>query len=145
MGATGYARLELARLLLPHPHTAVPLFLSRERESVRDPLETVYPELAGDKSYPLEPFSWELLKSRGVDVLFLATPHELSREFVPEALVRGLRIVDLSGAWRLKEAANRAVYGFEDQDAAVAEELDRTAVYGLPELHRDAIHGAKLV
>ena len=42
-------------------------------------------------SLPLEPFSWELLKSRGVEVLFLATPHELSRELVPEALATGLR------------------------------------------------------
>jgi N-acetyl-gamma-glutamyl-phosphate reductase len=145
MGATGYAGFELAKLLLRHPHTATPIFLSRERETAAHPLEAVYPELTGDRSYPLEPFSWELLKSRGVDVLFLATPHELSRELVPEALARGMRVVDLSGAWRLREAANRDVYGFEDQDEAVATELDRTAVYGLPELHRDEIRGAKLV
>jgi N-acetyl-gamma-glutamyl-phosphate reductase len=143
MGATGYAGFELARLLLRHPKVATPLFLSREAQA--QPLESHYPELSGNKSYPLEPFSWELLKSRGVDVLFLATPHELSRELVPEALARGLRIVDLSGAWRLKEAANRAVYGFTDRDAALAAELDQSAVYGLPELHRDQIRGAKLV
>jgi len=143
MGATGYAGFELAKLLLRHPHTATPLFLSREASS--QPLEDYYPEIAGDGSYPLEPFSWQLLKSRGIDVLFLATPHELSRELVPEALAKGLRIVDLSGAWRLKVAANRAVYGFEDQDAARAAELDRTAVYGLPELHRAQIRDAELV
>jgi N-acetyl-gamma-glutamyl-phosphate reductase len=145
MGATGYAGFELAKLLLRHPRVATPLFLSRERESVAPPLEDSYPELAGDASYPLEPFSWELLKSRGIDVLFLATPHELSRELVPEAVARGLRIVDLSGAWRLKEAANRSVYGFEDRDLASAAELDRTAVYGLPELHREEIRDAGLV
>jgi N-acetyl-gamma-glutamyl-phosphate reductase len=143
MGATGYAGFELAKLLLRHPHAATPLFLSRD--AAAPPLESYYPEITGSKSYPLEPFSWELLKSRGVDVLFLATPHELSRELVPEALARGLRIIDLSGAWRLKKAANRAVYGFEDLDAAVAAELDRTAVYGLPELHREEIRGAQLV
>ncbi len=144
MGATGYSGFELAKLLLRHPHAAMPLFLSRE--AAAHPLENHYPEIAGGASYPLESFSWELLKSRGIDVLFLATPHELSRELVPEALARGLRVIDLSGAWRLKEAANRAVYGFEeDQDAAVAAELDRTAVYGLPELHREEIRGAKLV
>ena len=145
MGATGYAGFELAKLLLRHPRVATPLFLSRERETVVHPLEDSYPELVGDASYPLEAFSWELLKSRGIDVLFLATPHELSRELVPEAVARGLRVVDLSGAWRLKEAANRSVYGFEDRDAAVAEELDRTAVYGLPELHREEIRDAGLV
>jgi N-acetyl-gamma-glutamyl-phosphate reductase len=145
MGSTGYAGFELAKLLLRHPHLATPLFLSRERETVAHSLESFYPEITGDKSYPLEPFSWELLKSRGVDVLFLATPHELSRELVPEALTKGLRVVDLSGAWRLKEAANRAVYAFEDKDAALAAELDRTAVYGLPELHCDQIRNASLV
>lgn len=143
MGATGYAGFELAKLLLRHPRLATPLFLTRE--AAAQPLEHHYPEIAGGTSYPLEPFSWELLKARGVDVLFLATPHELSRELVPEALAKGLRVVDLSGAWRLKQAANRAVYGFEDKDAAAAEKLDQAAVYGLPELHRDEIRHAKLV
>jgi N-acetyl-gamma-glutamyl-phosphate reductase len=143
MGATGYAGFELAKLLLRHPRLATPLFLTRE--AAAQPLEHHYPEIAGGTSYPLEPFSWELLKARGVDVLFLATPHELSRELVPEALAKGLRVVDLSGAWRLKQAANRAVYGFEDKDTAAAEKLDQTAVYGLPELHRDEIRHARLV
>ncbi len=145
MGATGYAGFELAKLLLRHPHLATPLFLTRERESAVHTLESFYPELSGPTSYPLEPFSWELLKSRGIDVLFLATPHELSRELVPEALAKGLRIVDLSGAWRLKESANRAVYGFQDNDPAVAAKLDEIAVYGLPELHRNEIRDAALV
>jgi N-acetyl-gamma-glutamyl-phosphate reductase len=145
LGATGYAGFELAKLLLRHPKLATPLFLSRGGEAAGHPLEEHYPELGGGASYPLEPFSWERLKAHGVDVLFLATPHELSRELVPEALAHGLRIVDLSGAWRLKQDANRAVYGFEDRDTAVAAELDRAAVYGLPELHRDEIRGAKLV
>lgn len=145
MGATGYAGFELAKLLLRHPHVATPLFLSREGESASHPLESHYPELEGDKSYPLEPFSWELLKARGVDVLFLATPHELSRDLVPEAVAKGIRIIDLSGAWRLKNSVNRAVYGFVDRDAVVAAELDRTAVYGLPELHRNEIRDAELV
>jgi N-acetyl-gamma-glutamyl-phosphate reductase len=68
----------------------------------------------------------------------------LSRELVPEALRRGLRIVDLSGAWRLKQAANRAVYGFKDADPAAAR-LDASAVYGSPELHREEIASAPLV
>ena len=145
MGATGYAGFELAKLLLRHPKLSMPLFLSRGGEAAGHPLEDHYPELRGAASCPLEPFSSELLKSRGIDVLFLATPHELSRELVPEVLAHGIRIVDLSGAWRLKLDSNRVVYGFEDQDAAVAAELDRTAVYGLPELHREEVRGAKLV
>ena len=56
----------------------------------------------GAGSLKIEPFSWELLKARGVEVLFLATPHEQSREWAPKALEQGLRVIDLSGAWRLK-------------------------------------------
>ena len=145
LGATGYAGFELAKLLLRHPKLAPPLFLARSTETAGQTLESHYPEIGGEQSYPLEPISWELLKSRGIDVLFLATPHELSRELVPEALARGIRIVDLSGAWRLKQAANRAVYGFTDKDPELAARLDESAVYGLPELRRNEIRDAKLV
>ena len=82
------------------------------------PLAEIHPQLGGNNGsgdLKLEPFSWELLAERGVDVLFLATPHEQSREWAPEALKRGMRVIDLSGAWRLTDAANRAVYAFEDE------------------------------
>ena len=92
-----------------------------------------------------EPFSWELLTDRGVEVLFLATPHEQSREWVPEALKRGIRVIDLSGAWRLTEAANRAVYAFTDEGTEQAAIIQKLAVYGMPELHRAEIKGAKLI
>ncbi len=93
----------------------------------------------------LQPFSWDLLAERGVKVLFLATPHEQSREWVPEALTRGLRVIDLSGAWRLTNAANRAIYGFTDSSAEQAALTQSQAIYGLPELHREQIFGAHLV
>ena len=66
------------------------------------------------------------MKSAGVDVLFLATPHEFSRELVPEAISRGFRVIDLSGAWRLKKPENRAVYGFHDCDAESAAATGRS-------------------
>jgi len=144
LGATGYAGFELARLLLRHPHVANVALLTREDGAAHN-FEQVYPQLTGHGSLPLEPFSWKALEAHGTQLLFLATPHELSREVVPEALDRGLRVVDLSGAWRLKRAENRAVYGFVDRDGAKAAELDASAVYGLPELHRESIAGAKLV
>src|SRR5262249_5279856 len=87
----------------------------------------------------------DLLKEKGIKLLFLATPHEVSRELVPEAIARGLRVIDLSGAWRLKKDEHRAVYGFRDADAAVAAQLDESAVYGLPELNRDRIPTPSLV
>jgi N-acetyl-gamma-glutamyl-phosphate reductase len=77
--------------------------------------------------------------------LFLATPHEQSREWVPEALKRGIRVIDLSGAWRLTNAANRAVYAFDDEGTEQAAATQAQAVYGMPELHRKQIHGARLI
>jgi N-acetyl-gamma-glutamyl-phosphate reductase len=154
VGVTGYAGAELARLLLRHPRlkTAPPVFAGRidEKDIARGgvPLAEIHPQLAnnnGASGLMQQPFSWELLASRGVDVLFLATPHEQSREWVPEALNRGLSVIDLSGAWRLHETANRAVYKFEDDGSEQAASTQAQAVYGMPELHRDRIAGARLV
>ncbi len=148
MGVTGYSGAELARLLLGHPRLAgtPPLFLGREG-CARESLTSIHPQLAGLSKDQLciEPFSWELLSARGVTALFLATPHEQSRKVASDALRRGLRIVDLSGAWRLKEPANRAVYQFSDEGSPVALKMQAEAVYGMPELHRDAIAKARLV
>ena len=146
VGVGGYAGQELARLLLAHPRlTAVPpLFCGRQRGS----LATVHPGLRGlaDRdALAVHPFAWELLEERGVDTVFLATPHEQSRQWVPEGLARGFRMVDLSGAWRLAQNGNRAVYGFADNDSAEAERVQGQAVYGLPELHGERIAAAQLV
>lgn len=154
MGVTGYAGAELARLLLRHPRlkAAPPVFAGRldQKEIARGgvPLAAIHPELAdshGNGQLRMQPFSWELLADRGVEVLFLATPHEQSREWAPEALRRGLRVIDLSGAWRLNDAAHRAVYRFEDDGSELAQATQSQAVYGMPELHRSRIAGAKLV
>ena len=102
-------------------------------------LAEMFPALSGNGSYPLQPLSWPALKQQDVELLFLATPHEASRSLVPEAIAQGLRVIDLSGAWRLKQAQNRAVYGFKDADSVTAAELTEKAVYGLPELNRDQI------
>jgi N-acetyl-gamma-glutamyl-phosphate reductase len=148
MGVTGYAGAELARLLLGHPRLAStpPLFLGREG-SARESLTAIHPQLAGLSRDQLcvEPFSWELLASRGIKVLFLATPHEQSRKLASEALRSGVRIVDLSGAWRLEDPANRAVYKFSDEGSPDARKTQSASVYGMPELHRDAIAKARLV
>jgi N-acetyl-gamma-glutamyl-phosphate reductase len=147
-GVSGYAGMELARLLLHHPalKPTPPVFVGRDPEAVR--LTEIHPQLAdnnGSSGLLVEPFSWELLKGRGVELIFLATPHEQSRGWVPEALEHDLRVVDLSGAWRLREADNRAIYSFRDADAVLAERVQTSGVYGLPELHRAAIRKARLV
>jgi N-acetyl-gamma-glutamyl-phosphate reductase len=154
VGVTGYAGAELARLLLHHPRLkgTPPVFAGRvgSGDAARGgiPLIEIHPQLAdnnGAGTLKLQPFSWELLADRGVKVLFLATPHEQSRAWVPDALSRGLRVIDLSGAWRLNDAANRAVYAFEDDGSPVATAIQAQSVYGLPELHRDQIADAQLV
>ena len=154
-GVSGYAGGELARLLLAHPRLngSAPLFLGRATNSSEAPqggalLSDLHPHLAGGgatRPHVVMPFDWTILEREHVAVLFMATPHEQSRELVPEAIARGLRVIDLSGAWRLHRDANRSIYGFVDADASVAERLQREAVYGCPETNRDAIVSAQLV
>ncbi|HEY0784634.1 MAG TPA: N-acetyl-gamma-glutamyl-phosphate reductase [Acidobacteriaceae bacterium] len=146
VGASGYAGMELARLLLAHPSlsTVPPLFLGREAGT----LAAIHPRLQplpGQPAPQIEPFSWDRLSDRGVQILFLATPHQQSRTWVPQALNRGMRVIDLSGAWRLSEPNNRAVYHFDDEGTPVAQATTARAVYGLSELQCARIARASLV
>lgn len=146
VGATGYAGFELARLLLRHPGMKKPVLFTREGEGTGPrQLDEVYPHISGNGGHPLEAFHWDALHKKSVDVLFLATPHEVSREWAPEAIRRGVQVVDLSGAWRLATPAYRAVYQFQDDDSQAAEKLTAQAVYGIPELHRGKLKHAALV
>ena len=143
-GATGYSGFELVRLLAKHPAVRKPMLLRRNGESgACTDLSDAYPQLAGNGGFPFRPLSWEEMKRDGVDVVFFATPHEFSRELAPEAIAQGFRVIDLSGAWRLKQAENRAVYAFAQKPED--SELDDSAVYGLPELHRDQVKSAALL
>jgi N-acetyl-gamma-glutamyl-phosphate reductase len=145
LGASGYSGLELTRILERHPRLAKPMLLRRQGSEGPEDLAEIFPELSGNGGYPLRTLSWAELKNHGVELLFLATPHEASRSLVPEAVAHGLRVIDLSGAWRLKQAQHRAIYSFQDADAVTAEELTAKAVYGLPELNGDCIAAAQLV
>jgi len=144
-GATGYSGFELVRLLARHDGAKKPILFSRSGDSAYKDLSEAYPHIAGNGGFPFESFSWERMRDAGVDVLFLATPHEFSRVLVPEAISRGFRVIDLSGAWRLKDIANRTVYGFNDADPEAAAQTEDAAVYGLPELHADEIKSASLL
>src|ERR1700752_3166799 len=146
LGATGYSGLELTRILLRHPRLEKPVLLRRSADngSASD-LADVFPVLSGNGGYPLQALSWPRMNQQGVGLLFLATPHEASRSLVPEALAHGLRVIDLSGAWRLKQEQHRSIYNFQDADAITAAELTDRAVYGLPELNGDRIANAALV
>jgi N-acetyl-gamma-glutamyl-phosphate reductase len=147
LGASGYSGMELVRLLARHSQLEKPLLLKRSAESGEAMGAPEFLSVSGNGNghTAVVPFSWEALQKHGANLLFLATPHAVSRELVPEALARGVRVVDLSGAWRLRQAEHRAVYGFRDADAASAARLDASAVYGLPELNAAAIADAALV
>ena len=151
-GVSGYAGAELARLLLHHPRLRdhAPVFFGRpeEEKGARIALADLHPQLAnnnGASGLMVEPFQWNALGKQNVDLVFLATPHEQSRAWVPKLLQHGVRIIDLSGAWRLDEATNRAIYKLEDQDPDAAHAIQQKAVYGLPELHREQIASAHLI
>jgi N-acetyl-gamma-glutamyl-phosphate reductase len=139
VGASGYAGAELTRLLRGHPSVRPPRLFRLNGE------DTAAGMPAANSHEHIERFDWDLLRSSGADVLFFCTPHEVSRELVPLAVEQGYRVVDLSGAWRLKRGDSRAVYDFEDADASAAAALDTSSVYGLPELHGDRIARAQLV
>lgn len=154
-GATGYAGRQLVALLLRHPRARIARLMSSGRSGRAPfPIEQSHPLLrssagpatAGKLRPALqlncEPLKVEDLTPAEVDVVFLATPHETSHDIVPELLARGLRVVDLSGAFRLKDGSEFARwYGFEHR---AAEALAKAA-YGVPELNADAIREARLV
>lgn len=155
LGVSGYAGAELARLLLHHPRLRgrAPIFFGRAEEDTTGeaksvPLTDLHPQLVdnnGAGGLMIQPFRWTALKEHGVDVIFLATPHEQSRALAPRLLEHGVRVIDLSGAWRLQEHKNRAIYKFTDADANAAASIQQEAVYGMPELHRQQIASARLV
>ena len=150
-GVSGYAGAELARLLLDHPRlrNTPPVFLGREgAEGETVALTSMHPQLSGlpnADDLSVSPFSWSQLQREGIEILFTATPHEQAREWAPIALSHGIRIIDLSAAWRLQEDSNRAIYKLTDADPAQAQSLQREAVYGSPELHGPAIAKARIV
>ena len=138
-GVTGYAGAELARILLHHPRLATPpVFAGREGAEETLRLTEIHPQLAGTPgadAAEVIPFSWRMLEQEGVNMLFLALPHEQSRELAPAAMERGIRVIDLSAAWRLQHDEYRAIYKLHDANPPCAAKLQAEAVYGSPELH----------
>ena len=110
VGATGYAGFELAKLLLRHPNVQKPTFYLRDAHANVRCLAELYPQLRGWGDAPCKPLSVDAIAQSGADVVFLSTPHEASLELVPALLAANpkLRIVDLSGAFRLRTAATFA-------------------------------------
>jgi len=142
VGATGYAGFELALLLLRHPQIERPVFYLRDGAARVRCLSELFPQLRGVSEAPCRPFSVETVAASGAGVAFLATPHEASLELAPALLEAGLRVVDLSGAFRFRQPHTFATW--YKLPAAPLELLEET-VYGLPELYGPALLSARLV
>jgi len=142
-GASGYAGGELLRLLARHPCARLAHLASSGRDGKSaSPIERAHPALRGQTGLDCQPLRLDDFSPSRMDLVFLATPHETSAELAPALLARGLRVVDLSGAFRLKDSeAYPRWYGFEHHAIPSLEQ----AVYGLTELNADEVRKARLV
>ena len=141
VGASGYSGIELCRILAVHPGVDVRFVASDRWEGVTVRAKTGIGGAVGGLAYV--PNARALQASAGCAAVFLATPAEASLELAPVLLERGVKVIDLSGAFRLADAgAYPRHYGFEHRHPGLLE----SAVYGLPELSdRKAIAAARLV
>lgn len=139
LGASGYVGGELLRLIAAHPEL-VPVKLFGERKAGQ-PLGRVHPQLAGAYAHSaIERFEPEALE--GVDLVLAALPHGHSQKIAPAILDRGTPFVDLGADFRLDDAEDyQRWYGH----AHSAPDLLGSFVYGIPELNREAIRGARAV
>ena len=141
IGVTGYTGFELATLLVRHPELPRPTFYLRETNHARC-LTELFPQLRGRGEAPVQQLSIDTIVQSSAGTAFLATPHEVSAELAPQLLDAGLRVIDLSGAFRFRSPET-----FSSWYKLAAPEASRLreAVYGLPELFASRIAEAKLV
>jgi N-acetyl-gamma-glutamyl-phosphate reductase len=141
VGVTGYTGFELARILLRHPAVKSSVFYVRETQGKKC-LAEMFPQLRGVGEAPLRSLSVAEIIASSAGTAFLATPHEVSAEIAPALLEAGLRVVDLSGAFRFRSADTFASwYKLPTPHAKWLSE----AVYGLPELYAGEIASSRLI
>jgi len=138
IGGTGYTGLELLRILSQHPNVKIELITS-EPDHVGKTLSDIHPYLHGIANFKL--FSINEIKSRDIDVAFLALPHGISMKFVKEFGFNKFNIIDLSGDFRITEKEYNKWY----QNNHICPDYIDEAVYGMPELFFNDIKEAKLI
>jgi len=138
IGATGYTGVELLRLLLLHPEVEVTALTSQKYAGV--PIDQVFPSLMKHLPLKCEELAVDQI-SKKTDFIFTAVPHKTAMETVPLFYRQGKKVVDLSADFRFKDPG---VYEKWYQKHTSADLLPES-VYGLPELHREAIRKAKIV
>lgn len=138
-GASGYVGGELLRLLLKHP--LVEISVATSNTYAGEFIHRVHPNLRGQTNLKFVMSDASKIRSE-CDLLFVATPHGVSSGFMPSLLESGIKVVDCSADFRLRQSEDYVKwYGWNHKHP----ELLEKAVYGLPELHRDAIKRAQLV
>lgn len=142
VGASGYSGEELVRLLTRHPLAEMVALTSRQSAGQR--LDAVYPRFAGTRYAGLAfiDSTVEAIVASGARSAFLALPHGVAAPFAGPLLAAGIRVLDLSADFRIKDVA---VYEDFYGERHAAPELAAESVYGLPELYREAIGGARLI
>ncbi len=139
LGASGYTGLELLRLLLRHPQVEITALTTRRDESPH--IAEVHPQLTGQLDLRLEKLSTAETAERA-DAVFACLPHAASAAVIAELMETDLKIVDLSADYRINDRATyENWYGVSHPDAGRLGKVP----YGLPELYREAIQGAKLI
>jgi N-acetyl-gamma-glutamyl-phosphate reductase len=141
IGVTGYTGFELATLLLRHPALPPPTFYVRETNGSQC-LSQMFPVLRGWGEAPLKTLSLDDVTSSTAGTAFLATPHDVSADFAPKLLDAGIRVIDLSGAFRF---ASPEIFSLWYRLPAPHASRLSEAVYGLPELFAAEISTAHLV
>lgn len=137
-GASGYTGLELIRLLDRHPEVTITSVTSEQSAGKR--ISDLFPSLRGRCDLVLEPLEPAAVTQKA-DLVFTALPHQSAMAVVPQLLAAGKPVVDLSADYRLHDPAVYAAWYEPHKNP----ELLATAVYGLPELRREAIKSARLV
>ena len=138
LGATGYAGIELVRLLTSHPEVSIEILGSHSFAGQK--ISDVYKNFNHVLEKECEEL--DLDKVGACDVAFTALPHGASKSVIPSLLEKGLKVIDLSGDYRYDDVA---VYEKWYGEKHSSPELLKESVYGLPELHRDKIKNARLI
>jgi N-acetyl-gamma-glutamyl-phosphate/LysW-gamma-L-alpha-aminoadipyl-6-phosphate reductase len=139
IGGSGYVGSELLRILLLHPQVEVTMVTSRQ--SAGEYVFNMHPNLRGLTQLKFVPQDITELK-KNCDLVFTATPHGGSVNLVPKLLEAGLKVIDMSADFRLKNPADYETwYGFKHDHP----ELLKEAAYGMPEFHREEIKKARLI
>jgi len=138
VGGTGYTGVELLRLLASHPSTELVAITSRSEKG--KPVSALFPNLRGIVDMPFTEPTVANLKD--CDVVFFATPHGVAQNLVPEILAAGIRVIDLSADFRIRDID---IWEKWYAQKHAAPQLVSQAVYGLPEFNRDEIADANLV